>query len=62
MRNPFTPHHFRFALAFGTRMTPGGLAAAVHAILPFLFITTASRTLEELNAMRDRSARRVVSD
>jgi hypothetical protein len=43
-------------------MTLGGLAAAVHAIFPFLFITTASRVLEELNAMRDRNARRVASD
>ena len=43
-------------------MTLGGLAAAVHAIFPFLFITTASRALEELNAMRDRNARRVASD
>jgi hypothetical protein len=68
MTNPFTAHptsvgetygqHFRFALLFGTRMTLGGLAAALHALLPFLFITTASRVLEELNAMRDRDARR----
>jgi len=72
MRNPFTNHpasvgetygrHLRFALAFGARMTLGGLAAAVHAVFPFLFITTASRALEELNAMRDRNARRVASD
>lgn len=65
MSNPFTAHpasvgesyseHFRFALAFGARMTLGGIAAAVHAVLPFLFITTASRALEELNAMRDRN-------
>jgi hypothetical protein len=68
MPNPFTAHpasvgetygqHFRFALLFGTRMTLGGLAAALHALLPFLFITTASRVLDELNAMRDRDARR----
>jgi hypothetical protein len=72
MPNPFTAHpasagetygqHFRFALAFGTRMTLGGLAAAVHAMLPFLFITTASRMLEELNSMRDRNVRRVPRD
>ena len=72
MRNPFTVHpasvgetygqHLRFALAFGARMTLGGLAAAVHAVFPFLFITTASRALEELNARRDRNARRVASD
>jgi len=45
--------HFRFAMAFGVRMTLGGLAALVHAVLPFLLITTASRALERLNAMRD---------
>ena len=64
MANPFTAHpasvgetygqHLRFALRFGTCMTLGGLAAAIHALFPFLFITTASRALEELNAMRDR--------
>lgn len=66
--NPFITHphsvgetygeHFRFALAFGTRMAVGGLAAAVHAVFPFLFITAASRALEILNAMRDRNAER----
>jgi hypothetical protein len=65
MANPFTAHpasvgetyaqHFRFALTFGVRMILGGLAAAIHALLPFLFITRASRALEELNAMRERS-------
>jgi uncharacterized protein DUF6356 len=67
MANPFTAHpasvgetygqHFRFALGFGTRMTLGGMAAAVHAVFPFLFITTASRALEALNAMREANAR-----
>jgi hypothetical protein len=67
MTNPFTAHpasvgetypqHFAFALAFGLRMTIGGLAAMVHAVLPFAFITTASRCLDELNARRDRGAR-----
>lgn len=64
MSNPFTAHpasvgetygeHFRFALAFGARMTLGGLAAMLHAVLPFLFITAASRRLDELNGLRDR--------
>jgi hypothetical protein len=68
MPNPFTAHpasvgetyaqHFRFALGFGVRMTFGGLAAVVHAVLPFLFVTTASGVLEKLNAMRDPNARR----
>jgi hypothetical protein len=64
MSNPFTAHpasvgesygqHFGFALAFGARMALGGLAAMAHAVFPFAFITTASRTLDELNARRDR--------
>ena len=67
MRNPFTAHpasvgesygeHFAFALAFGARMALGGLAAMAHAVFPFAFITTASRTLDELNARRDRGRR-----
>ena len=64
MTNLFTAHpasvgqtygeHFAFALAFGARMVLGGLAAIVHAVFPFVFITTASRTVDELNARRDR--------
>ena len=67
MPNPFTAHpasvgetygqHFRFAFAFGVRMSLGGLAAAAHAVFPFLFVTTASRALAELNAMLESSAR-----
>jgi hypothetical protein len=63
MSNPFTAHpasvgesygeHFTFAFAFGARMALGGLAAMVHAIFPFAFVTTASRTLDDLNARRD---------
>jgi acyl-[acyl carrier protein]--UDP-N-acetylglucosamine O-acyltransferase len=72
MSNPFTAHpaavgesyneHFRFALKFGARTMLGGTAAAVHAVVPFLFITTASRVLERLNAMRERNARRAQAD
>jgi Family of unknown function (DUF6356) len=64
--NPFTAHpasvgetygeHFRFALRFGVRMTFGGIAAMIHAVFPFLCVTTGSRTLDELNALRSRSA------
>ncbi|MEO8849715.1 MAG: DUF6356 family protein [Casimicrobiaceae bacterium] len=62
MTNPFTAHpatvgetyaqHFHFALRFGTLMTLGGLAALVHALLPFCFVTTAGRISDELVAMR----------
>jgi len=60
--NVFTEHphavgetyfeHMRFALRFGTRMLVGGLAAIVHAVFPFLCITTASRINDELVAKR----------
>ena len=42
-------------------MAIGGLAAMVHALFPFLFVTTASRALDELNALRARSVRPAVS-
>jgi len=57
--NPFTSHpaavgesypaHWRVATGFGLRMIGGGLAALVHGVLPFLFTTTASRTVEALH-------------
>jgi len=60
--NVFTAHpasvgetyfqHLRFALRFGARMTAGGLAALVHAFLPFVFVTTAGRISDELVEMR----------
>ena len=71
MINLFTAHpasvgetyaeHCRFAFRFGARMTAGGVAAMVHALFPFLFVTTASRALDELNALRARGARPPVS-
>ena len=71
MTNLFTAHpssvgetyaqHGRFALLFGARMAIGGFAAMVHALFPFLFVTTASRALDELNALRAHSVRPAVS-
>jgi hypothetical protein len=71
MSNLFTAHpsflgetyaqHGRFALLFGARIAIGGLAAMVHALFPFLFVTTASRALDELNALRARGVRARVS-
>ena len=65
MNNPFTAHpgsvnetyaeHFAFALKFGLKMTVGGLAAMVHALFPFLFITTAGGINDELQRMRQNS-------
>ena len=47
--------HFLFALGFATRLLGAGLAALVHAIIPCLFETTASRMICE---MHDHIARR----
>ena len=68
--NPFTAHprsvgesyfqHLRFALRFGTRMTAGGLAAVMHSLFPFCFVTTASRISDELVAMRAAARGRTV--
>ena len=65
MTNPFTAHpaavgesyveHLKFAMRFGARMTGGGLAALVHAVFPFLFVTTAGRISDELVRMRAAS-------
>jgi len=38
------------ALRFGGRMAVAGVACMVHAILPFLFVHTGSRALNELQA------------
>lgn len=49
--------HARTALSFGARMVVGGLACMVHAVIPGLFVKTASRTVVQLDAeMRGRKA------
>ena len=35
---------------FGLRMMLAGMACMMHAVLPFLFVHTGSRAIEELNA------------
>lgn len=65
MSNPFTNHpravnetyweHLGFALTFGLKMTWGGIAAVIHAVFPFLFVTTAGKINDELQAMRQNS-------
>jgi Family of unknown function (DUF6356) len=70
MTNPFTTHpasvgesytqHLAFALRFGLRMLQGGAAAAIHAVFPFLFATTASRINDELVILRAASRGRTV--
>ncbi len=41
--------HFSFALGFALRLIGAGLAALVHAIIPCLFETTASRMIREMH-------------
>jgi Family of unknown function (DUF6356) len=48
--------HMEVALSFAVPLLLAGLAALVHAFLPFLFVTTASATVKRLHA---RMANRV---
>ena len=69
MSNPFTAHphsvneayweHLAFATRFGFKMTLGGVAAVIHAMFPFLFVTTAGKLCEELQQMRQNSPGRL---
>jgi hypothetical protein len=47
--------HLVTATGFGLRMVLAGVACLVHAVLPFAFVTTGSRTIRELH---DRMAKR----
>lgn len=40
--------HFATAAGFGARMVCGGLACIVHAVIPALFVRTASNTVKSL--------------
>jgi hypothetical protein len=42
--------HARAALGFSGTLALAALAALVHAVLPFLFATTASRLVRDLHA------------
>ena len=57
--------HCGFAIRFGLTMLLGGLAAVAHGIFPFLFVTTGSEAVAELNRRiaesRARSAARQTS-
>jgi flagellar biosynthesis component FlhA len=41
--------HCVCAAGFGARMVLGGIACMIHAVLPFMFVRTGSRTIAELN-------------
>jgi hypothetical protein len=66
--NPFTAHphavgetyaeHCAFACGYGIKMAVGGLAALLHGVFPFLFVTTGSRITRELHAVLEQSAAR----
>ncbi len=42
--------HFATAAGFGVRMVVGGVACIVHALIPALFVRTASETVKSLYA------------
>jgi hypothetical protein len=41
--------HCVCAAGFGARMVLAGIACMIHAVLPFMFVRTGSRTIAELN-------------
>ncbi|HEX8535628.1 MAG TPA: DUF6356 family protein [Allosphingosinicella sp.] len=59
MANPFTRHpsevgesyaqHLATAAGFGATMVVGGLCVMIHAVLPFLFEQTGSKTMCKLH-------------
>ena len=50
--------HQAFAFGFAMRLIGAGLAALVHAVLPFAFETTASRTVRAMVAEMDARKRK----
>lgn len=42
--------HLKIAGAYGIKFVLTGIACLIHSVLPFLFVTTASKTVEEVNA------------
>lgn len=69
MANPFTEHprevgesytqHLGTAAGFGFTMLIGGLCVMVHALLPFLFVQTGSRTMDRLHKKMTRRSDKV---
>ena len=55
--------HFRAAGSFGLRMIGGGIACVVHAIVPGLFVTTGSGTVNRLyqQMVAKRAAKRAAN-
>lgn len=71
LRKLFTEHpatvgetygqHLASALGFAVAMVAGGLACLVHALLPFLCVTTGSRTVARLHEKMIKNRARVSS-
>jgi len=71
LRKLFTEHpasvgetygqHFRAAFGFALAMVVGGLACLLHALLPFLCVTTGSRTVGRLHERMVRNRAQVSS-
>lgn len=69
MANPLTRHpreigesyagHLRTAAGFGAVMMLGGLCVIIHAVFPFLFEQTGSRTMAKLHKRMTKRADRV---
>ncbi|MBM3549229.1 MAG: hypothetical protein FJX54_20010 [Alphaproteobacteria bacterium] len=54
--------HAGFASGVGLRMVAAGLACCLHGIFPFLFTTTASRTILTLHAKISAGHRKANAD
>jgi hypothetical protein len=69
MANLFTRHpeevgesysgHMATAAGFGLTMVVGGLCVMVHAVLPFLFVNTGSRTMDKLHKTMTKRSEKV---
>ena len=72
LRRMFTAHpasvgetyseHFMVAFTIGRRMAMGAVVCLVHALLPFLFVTTGSRIIGDLHARAVSHRRRAGKD
>lgn len=72
MANPFTDHpaeigesygeHFAAASSFGLTMVGAGLACMIHAVLPFVFTHTASKSVHRLNREIATKRKRDIAD
>lgn len=51
--------HMRTAAGFALVMIGGGLCVFVHALLPFLFVQTGSRTMDRLHRRMTRRSDKV---